>query len=215
MAYDQRDYDMLRRHKKKLHLDCTNQLFSKKVSEILENKGYRYGYNGNPCQRRDYSNMPFIVVDVANGFYHGTKGADVAVNWVKMNRDRLDTLENQLPDIHDIHDKALRNDGAVDRHMRQPSKDGRKMERFWITRTGRSMPISEMTDDHLHNTILMVDRTIAEGCDSIGGNQDLANMLDELEDERIHRGLHLPLIPLTSLEYRKAVEGCVLSEREN
>jgi len=194
---------------KKLHLDCCGDtkhetgIMAGMVSDMLEDKGYRYGYNGKPCERRASSNMPYIVVDVTNGFYWGSKGADTAVNWTKMTQYIFEKLYEKLPDIDAIQTKARKNDGAIDRHMRQPSKDGRKMERFWITGTGRPMPISAMKDDHLHNTILMVDRTIAEGSRSIGGNEDLANLLDELEDERIHRGLHLPLIPLISLEYRK------------
>ena len=188
---------------KKLFVDCSNHSFAKKVSKMLEEKGYRYGYNGRACQRRAYSNMPFIVVDVTNGFYHGTKGADVSVDWKKMSRALLDRLDDELPDIEDIHDKVRQSDGVADKHMRAPSKDGRKMERMWYTATGRAMGISRMNDDHLHNTILLVDRTIANGDDEIGNNKDLANLLNELEDERIFRGLHLPLVPFISLEYRK------------
>lgn len=195
--------DMKKKFFKKLYLDCSKNRFAEKVSEVLEDKGYRYGYNGKPCERRAASNMPFITVDVTNGFYHGSKGADTAVNWTKMSRDILDKLEEKLPDIDDIQEKARRNDGAVDHHMRAPSKDGRKMERMWYTATGRAMGISRMNDDHLHNTILLVDRTIADGGDQIGNNTDLANLLNELEDERIFRGLHLPLVPFISLEYRK------------
>lgn len=90
-----------------------------------------------------------------------------------------------------------------DKHMRQPSKDGRKMERIWITNDGRHTPISEMDDDHLHNTILFVDRMLDRGAYRVGANEDLADMLNELEDERIFRDLHLPLVPIKTLKFRK------------
>lgn len=189
---------------KKVYLDCSHSRFAEKVSEMLEEKGYRYGYNGRACQRRAYSNMPFITIDVTNGFYSGNKGADTAVDWKKMTMGLLHDLYERLPDLADIQEKARKNDGVPnDGHMRAPSQDGRKMERMWYTATGRAMGISRMNDDHLHNTILLVDRTIAEGGDQVGNNRGLADLLNELEDERIHRGLHLPLVPFISLEYRK------------
>lgn len=98
----------------------------------------------------------------------------------------------------DKGNKAYRNTTAI-------SKDERKMERVWYTKNGRFMGISYMDDDHLHNTILMVDRGIAEGWTKIGANENLANLLDELEEERIHRGLHMPLVPFKSLKYRKGI----------
>lgn len=195
-----------------LYIDCCGD--TKNVSAynsaqlvgMLEAKGYRYdlSYGGGKITVRKKSahNMPYITIDVNRGFFWGSKGGDYAVDWQKLTS-RVRTMLASLPDINGIHDRARKSDGAVDRHMRQPSKDGRKMERFWVTNTGHRMPISAIKDDHLHNTILMVDRNIAAGCSRIGGNEDLANMLDELEDERIHRGLHLPLVPLISLEYRK------------
>jgi len=218
MPMDKKDHERLRRYRaekplgdldkritRKVHVDCSfKPEYSERLSELLEEKGYRYGVNGRSYERRAYHNMPYITIDVTNGFYLGSKGADVAVDWLKAWDGLFDKIEEKLPDISEVHTAAAKNSQKPrDTHMRQPSKDGRKMERFWITGTGRPMPISAMKDDHLHNTILMVDRTIADGCDSIGGNEDLANLLDELEDERIHRGLHLPLIPLISLEYRK------------
>ncbi len=103
----------------------------------------------------------------------------------------------------DIHKKAALDVRPTHKHRLEQSKDGRKMERMWYTANGRAMGISRMKDDHLHNTILLVDRSIANGETSIGMNEDLAHLLNELEDERIHRGLHLPLVPLISLEYRK------------
>lgn len=195
---------------KKLHLDCCGSsknetaLIAGELAEMLESKGYRYGYSGKPCERRAASNMPFITIDVTNGFYSGSKGADTAVNWTKLTPSIFEKLAEKLPDIHAIHDRARKNDSVPnDGHMRAPSQDGRKMERMWYTATGRAMGISRMNDDHLHNTILLVDRTIAEGGDQVGNNTDLAGLLNELEDERIHRGLHLPLVPYISIEYRK------------
>lgn len=173
---------------KKLHIDCCGStkaetgIIASKFADMLEEKGYRYGYNGSPCERRAASNMPFIIVDVTNGFYWGSKGADTAVRWTKLTSDIFEKLAERLPDIHSIYDRNRKNDGIPN--------DG-------------YMPISAMQDDHLHNTILLVDRTIAEGGDQIGNNTGLANLLNELEDERIHRGLHLPLVPFISIEYRK------------
>lgn len=212
------DYDRMRRERlmqkdfgnmekrivKKLHIDCSfKPEYSERLADFLDERGYRYGYNGKPCERRSPKNMPFIVIDVTNGFYHGSKGADTAVHWHKACERTFYQLEQNLPDLAEIQEKARQNDGAIDNHMRAPSKDGRKMERMWYTATGRAMGISRMNDDHLHNTILLVDRTIADGGDQIGNNTDLAHLLNELEDERIHRGLHLPLVPFKSLEYRK------------
>lgn len=194
---------------KKYYIDCCGRtknetgMFANIFANMLEEKGYRYGYNGSPCERRAASNMPFITIDTATGFYWGSKGADISINWTKFTDDVLRRMSRILPNIEHIYQRNKKSDGPVDNHTRQPSKDGRKMERFWYTVTGRMMPISSMNDDHLHNTILMVDRAIADGYDTISNNQDLANLLDELEDERIHRGLHLPLIPYKSLKYRK------------
>lgn len=130
---------------KKLHIDCSfKPEYSERLADFLDEKGYRYGYNGRPCERRAAHNMPYITIDVTNGFYHGSKGADTAVNWHKACERTFFQLEQKLPDIDDIHEAARKNDGKIDNHMRQPSKDGRKMERFWITGTGRPMPISAM-----------------------------------------------------------------------
>ena len=173
------------------------------LADVLDEMGYRYGYNGQPCKRRSANNMPYITIDAVHGFYSGSKGAAISVRWKKLDRYEMREVVRSLPSIEEIRERARKSDGAVDKHMRQPSKDGRKMERFWYTGTGRPMPISAMNDDHLHNTILLVDRTIDMGFDTVGNNRDLAGLLNELEDERIHRGLHLPLIPYISLEYRK------------
>lgn len=188
---------------KVLHIECGVPAGVRELTDWLDSKGYRYGYNGKECQRRAANNMPFITINVTTGFYSGSKGADVSVTWHKLNKSLWTHLIKLLPDIEEIHERAKKSDGAVDNNMRQPSKDGRKMERFWIMGNNRPMPISAMNDDHLHNTILMVDRAIANGESAVGMNQNLANLLDELEDERIHRGLHLPLMPYKSLEYRK------------
>lgn len=198
---------------KKIYVDCCGStknetgLMAKSLADMLEEKGYRYGHNGSPCERRAASNMPFITINVTTGFYSGSKGADVSVTWNKLNKSLLVHLIKMLPNVEHIYQRNKKSDGPVDNNMRQPSADGRKMERFWHTITGRMMPISSMKDDHLHNTILMVDRAIANGFYAIGNNQDLANLLDELEDERIHRGLHLPLMPYKSLDYRKGTQN--------
>ena len=213
-----RDYDRVRRDYlmkkdlgeiekriiKKLHVDCSFRTdYVERMVDILEAKGYRYGYSGRPCERRVVHNMPYIIIDITNGFYSGSKGRDVAVNWLKACDRLFDQMESKLPTIQDIHKKAAFNKKPKHKHMLVESKDGRKMERVWYTATGRAMGISRMNDDHLHNTILLVDRNIAAGENQVGMNKDLAHLLNELEDERIHRGLHLPLVPLISLEYRK------------
>lgn len=218
MPMDKKDHERMRRYRaerplgdldkritKKVHVDCSfKTAYVERMVDLMEEKGYRYGYNGKPCERRAYSNMPFITIDVTNGFYSGSKGADVAVNWAKACDGLFDKLEEKLPDLNEITKANMKTaNKAKDTHMRAPSKDGRKMERMWYTATGRAMGISRMDDDHLHNTILKVDREIFYGGESIGMNTDLPNLLTELEDERIHRGLHLPLVPYISLEYRK------------
>lgn len=189
---------------KKLYVDCSFKAdYSERLADFLDSRGYRYGYNGRPCERRAAHNMPFITIDVSNGFYHGSKGMAIGPTWRKACDGLFYQLERNLPDLRTIQKKNARDEYVNDGHMRTPSKDGRKMERFWYTINGHAMPISAMNDDHLHNSILLVDRTIASGADQLGNNRDLAGLLNELEDERIHRGLHLPLIPYISLEYRK------------
>lgn len=189
---------------KKLFVDCSFKAdYSERLADFLDSRGYRYGYNGHSCERRAAHNMPFITIDVTNGFYHGSKSYNPSVDWKKACDPLFYQLERNLPSIREINKKNARDEYINDGHMRQPSKDGRKMERFWYTNRGYPMPISAMNDDHLHNTILLVDRTLTKGIDTVGNNRDLAGLLNELEDERIHRGLHLPLIPYISLEYRK------------
>jgi hypothetical protein len=124
----------------------------------------------------------------------GTHNTDF---WSMSNTRRRNCLDKMINELTDKHTTMK------SRHTTVPSKDGRKMERIWYTRDGRAMGISHMDDDHLHNTILFVDKRIAESSSSIGMNKDLADMLDELEDERIFRGLHLPLVPYKTLDYRK------------
>lgn len=178
--------------------------FAEQFANWLENKGYRYGYSGTPCERRAAHNMPYIHVDIEKGFYRGFKGREVGVNWIDPSKKTKRQMNKLIPDISEIHDRARKGGNKIrDNHMRVESKDGRKMERVWYTGNGKAIGISRMDDDHLHNTILMVDRNIANGMDTTGLNHDLAGLLNELEDERIHRGLHLPLVPLKSLEYRK------------
>lgn len=88
-------------------------------------------------------------------------------------------------------------------HRLVMSKDETKLERVWVTATGREMPISRMKDDHLHNTILKIDRSISEGVYRIGANEDLPELLEVMEVERTERGMPMPLIPIKSLEWRK------------
>ena len=190
---------------RKIHIEAGQ--IAGDIADALDSMGYRYGYSGRPCQRKAPSNMPYITIDVDKGFYSGSKGAETSVHWKKVTRYTVRELFRQLPDIHDIQEKAAYDPRPTHQHMLVESKDGRKMERVWYTATGRAIGISRMDDDHLHNTILLVDRNIANGETIIGNNKDLAHLLNELEDERIHRGLHLPLVPLISLEYRKGIHN--------
>jgi hypothetical protein len=89
-------------------------------------------------------------------------------------------------------------------HRLVMSKDESKLERVWVTQNGYEMPISKMKDDHLHNTILLIDRSISKGMYRLGGNEDLPELLEMLEVERTERGMPMPLIPIKSLEWRKA-----------
>lgn len=172
-------------------------------ADWIEKRGYRYGYSGRSCERRAAHNMPYIHVDTEKGFYRGFKGREVGVKWIDPGTKTEQQMSRIIPEIQDIHKKAALDEKPKHKHMLVESKDGRKMERVWYTGNGRAIGISRMNDDHLHNTILLVDRNIAAGEDQVGINKDLAHLLNELEDERIHRGLHLPLVPLISLEYRK------------
>lgn len=185
----------------KIYIDARGK--AGELADFLDGKGYRYGYNGRPCQRRSSHNTPFVTIDVKNGFYSGSKGADIAVTWRKLDNTMWEHLIMKMPDIREINKKNAYDTRPTHKHMLVESQDGRKMERVWYIATGREIPISRMNDDHLHNTILLVDRNIAAGEDQVDLNTDLAHLLNELEDERIHRGLHLPLVPLISLEYRK------------
>lgn len=99
--------------------------------------------------------------------------------------------------------QALDANKAPSNHSRAMSRDGERLERCWITATGHEMPLSEMKDDHLHNTILMIDRRMAQGKWGIGGNEDLPELLFEMEQERQRRKMPMPLIPIISLAYRK------------
>lgn len=71
---------------------------------------------------------------------------------------------------------------------------------MWTTREGKTMKISDMTDDHLCNTILYLSRRIKEVCSLL--TYPLEEKLKPLEKERERRGLPTPLIPIASLEYR-------------
>lgn len=99
--------------------------------------------------------------------------------------------------------QALATQKAPSNHSMAMSRDGERLERVWIAATGREIPLSEMKDDHLHNTILLIDRRMAEGEWVIGGNEDLAELLAEMDQERQRRKMPLPLIPIISLPYRK------------
>lgn len=183
---------------KKLYIECLTMRASDALIGLLKRKGYRF-----ICADKYYGEIiNFIQIDIENGFYYGSAKGDISHTWKKLDEYIWDELTN-IPTIIEVYDNNKKSNGVIDDNMRQVSKDGRKMERFWCVRDGRSVPISSLKDDHLHNTILMVDRAIANGQCTIGYNRNLANLLDELEDERIHRGLHLPLMPYKSLDYRK------------
>lgn len=74
---------------------------------------------------------------------------------------------------------------------------------MWTTKDGREISIKDMEDSHLHNTILFLDRHMYEGANFIGVNTDLAETLIKMEEERINRGMPLPIIPFKSLAYIK------------
>lgn len=116
----------------------------------------------------------------------------------------LKMMKEQI-DLHNAREILTQRDKSKlrDNHRRVMSKDDSRIERVWITKTGREMPISRMKDDHLHNTILLLDRSIAYGTWRLGLNEDLPDLLVEMESERKRRKMPLPLIPLKSLEYRR------------
>lgn len=74
---------------------------------------------------------------------------------------------------------------------------------YWTTNDWEEIYISDMDDDHLHNTILFIDRTISSGKMAFSKNHNLPHFLSVMEDERIHRGLPMPLLPIKSLAYRR------------
>lgn len=98
---------------------------------------------------------------------------------------------------------ALNHEMSLTNHRRVMSKDGERVERVWVSKDGREKPISRMDDDHLHNTILFIDRMMADGYWHLGRNADLPALLEEMEAERIRRNLPLPLVPIKSLAFRK------------
>ena len=98
---------------------------------------------------------------------------------------------------------AINHKMTVSNHHKVMSKDEESLERVWTSADGREIPISRMKDDHLHNTILLIDRRIERGEWSIGQNEDLMELRSEMEAERERRKLPMPLIPIKSLAYRK------------
>jgi hypothetical protein len=99
---------------------------------------------------------------------------------------------------------ALNHEMSVANHRKVMSKDEARIERVWVAATGREYPISRMDDNHLHNTILLIDRKVADGEWVIGANTDLPELFEEMEAERERRKMPLPLIPIKSLEWRKS-----------
>lgn len=98
---------------------------------------------------------------------------------------------------------AINSRMSLDNHRKVMTEDKERLERAWIDARGREHPISRMKDDHLHNTILLIDRRIDRGEWCIGQNEDLMELLTEMEAERERRKLPMPLIPIKSLAYRK------------
>lgn len=99
--------------------------------------------------------------------------------------------------------QAIHNDINLSNHRRVMSKDESRVERVWVSADGREKPISRMDDDHLNNTILYIDRKMAEGVWRLGMNEDLTGLLAEMEEERIRRGMPLPLFSIKSMSYRR------------
>lgn len=99
--------------------------------------------------------------------------------------------------------EALKHEVMVNKHRMVMKSDNSALERVWVAANGQEFPISKMKDDHLHNTILMIDRKIAEGAWVIGRNEDLQELRAMMEEERERRGMPMPLIPIKSLEWRK------------
>ncbi len=48
---------------------------------------------------------------------------------------------------------------------------------IWTTYYGKKVPVSEMTDLHLHNALVMMDRILAEECENHEYQQARYNML--------------------------------------
>lgn len=119
-------------------------------------------------------------------------------------RMRYNALQQVLDKVETFRAMKITGDfSRMENNHRMISNHEGEPERVWTSKDGREIPISRMSDQHLHNTILLIDRNMSKGCHKIGVNEDLADMLDKMEAERIKRGLHLPLVPLKSLAYRK------------
>lgn len=83
------------------------------------------------------------------------------------------------------------------------NSENTKVERIWVTATGRELPVSKMEDNHLHNTILFIFRALHEGQLVIGRNREILDFYHIMEKERINRGMPLPLVPYKSLKFRR------------
>jgi len=100
--------------------------------------------------------------------------------------------------------EALKHETVKNNHRVVMKADGSSLERVWVAANGREYPLSKMKDDHLHNTILLIDRKMRdEGVWTIGRNEDLSELLAMMEEERHARGMPMPLIPIKSLEWRR------------
>lgn len=252
---------------KELYIDCRHSGESELVSRYLELHGFKYGYSGynnKRCQRRAYSNMPFITVRQDTRTYCGSKGAATNVKWEKITRNDIETMKKELHNmsklesdeyllVNEFRDKfgssgyksMLRNYGPhYDDVTEMPRKrfkhcikqmkeqlkihtarnilgdtaklrenhrlvmsDEERLERVWTTANGREIPVSKMEDDHLHNTILFIDRKMREGAWCLGINEDLPELIIEMEEERIRREIPLPLVPIKSLSYRRRTQN--------
>ena len=79
---------------------------------------------------------------------------------------------------------------------------------IWKTADNETMHYTDMTDTHLHNSILYLERALDEDSEDFICDDDdfkICTMmkLELLNEERLERGLPIPLVPYISLEYRR------------
>lgn len=204
----------------KLYIKTRHPKETKLLCDYLEMLGFKYGYDSvGPCQRKAYSNMNYITVHGDCKLYSGSKGGSIDVDWHKLERTEMDVMRKELNgglSPHKVnsvpHKLAFERDKAEAKHF--STKDvissvvGGSFKReaetlYWTTNDRREIYISDMDDDHLHNTILFIDRAIRNGHMAFSKNHNLPHFLSVMEDERTHRGLPMPLLPIKSLAYRR------------